>query len=214
VRRGFAAAPEAKTMAMIDGGFVEGAIAEIRAAEERAAQAGSEPAYAGQRNQGRASSPPPQQPPPAGDADGPTSLEQPRVPIPTSTDEIGRSATLPADGLMSPFAAAAPPLHVDQPTSRAPHQPFPSGELLVPPHGTPPGTTTPQQDMSLPVHHIGMPPPPPGYYPPQQQGWGQGDWTAGVPYRKKLPPWALPLAFMLAIILATGLTVALARAIG
>jgi serine/threonine protein kinase len=196
VRRGFAAAPEAKTMAMIDGGFVEGAIAEIRAAEERAA---------------RASSPPP--PPPAGDVDGPTSLEQPRVPIPASTDEIGRSATLPADGLMSPFAAAAPPLHVDQPTSRAPHQPFPSGELLVPPHGTPPGTTTPQQDMSLPVHLIGMPPPPPGYYPPQQQGWGQGDWTAGVPYRKKLPPWALPLAFMLAIILATGLTVALARAI-
>jgi hypothetical protein len=67
-------------------------------------------------------------------------------------------------------------------------------------------------DMGLPAHLIGMPPPPPGHYP--QHGWGQGDWTAGVPYRKKLPPWVLPVAFMLAIALATGITIAIAQALG
>jgi hypothetical protein len=208
VRRGFASAPEAKTMAMVDGGFVEGAIAEIRAAEERAKAASATTS--------------------AGDSDGPTSLEQPRVPIPTPEEDIARSATLPAMGIVSPLVSA------DAPTNRAgrpaldplgvPYdappqpptggQPFPSGELLVPPHGTPPGTMQPHPDMSLPTHLIGMPPPPHGHYP--QQGWGQqqqGDWTAGVPYRKRLPPWVLPIAFMLAIVLATGLTIALARAL-
>jgi serine/threonine-protein kinase len=217
VRRGFASAPEAKTMAMVDGGFVEGAIAEIRKAEERARAASV--------------------PPPAGDSDGPTTLEQPRVPIPPSVppsaappvEDIGRSATLPSMGVVSPLVS--PHGASDAPTNRAgrpaleplgvPYdappppggQPFPSGELLVPPHGTP-GPMPQHPDMSLPVHLIGMPSPPPGHYPPQQ-GWGQqGDWTSGVPYRKKLPPWVLPVAFMLAIALATGITIAIAQALG
>ncbi len=210
--RGFASAPDVKTMAMIDGGFVGGAIAEIRAAEARAAAASSPAAAAG----------------PSEDADGPTTLDQQRIPIPTAVD-LGRSATVPAMDAVapprhdpppqapppSPFAAAAPP-PADQPTDRAPvdamaaafqpggHQPFPSGELLVQPYGTPPGTM-PQQDVSLPAHLIGMPP-----YP--QQAWG--DWTAGVPYRRKLPAWVLPIAFMVAVALATGITIAIARAVG
>ena len=110
-----------------------------------------------------------------------------------------------------------PPQAADQPTYRAPgidpmgqgNQPFPSGELLVPPHGTPPGTYPSQGDM-LPAHLIGFPQ---GGYPRQQQpGWPE--WTGAQPLRQRLPAWVLPVVFTRAIAIATGITIAIARAVG
>jgi len=131
----------------------------------------------------------------------------------------------------APYAAmpAHAPPHLqpaEQPTFRAPAgpgpqpqdgpqdgsqggQPFPSGELLVPPHGTPPGTL-PSPEMSLPAHLIGFPS---GQYGQAPPGWGE--WTSPVARRRqKLPAWVLPVVFTLAIGLATGITIALARAFG
>ncbi|MCL4226460.1 MAG: protein kinase [Myxococcales bacterium] len=247
--RSFALAPEAKTMAMADGGFVEGALAELRAAEARA--------RAGQGPGSPPTPPPPGAAPPRGmppaamlqtvvpteDADGPTAIAGPRVPVPTGAEDIGRSATLPAMGVAQPPGGVDPRFdprsHAapDQPTYRAPlvdplaatpppgsyqqggypppgapgGQPFPSGELLVPPHGTPPGTMSPHD--SLPAHLIGFPQQP--YHPqghPYGQGWG--DHTGAVQYRRRLPTWVLPVVFVVAIGLATGITIALARALG
>ena len=76
----------------------------------------------------------------------------------------------------------------------------------MPAHGTPPGTM-PSQEMSLPAHLIGFPS---GTYPPAP---GYGDWAPGAPARRKLPAWVLPVVFTLAIALATGITIAIARAV-
>ena len=237
--RSFASAPDVKTMAMIDGGFVAGALAEIRANEARAAAAAN-PAVATE------------------DSDGPTTLNLGAMPQHPTTLDLGHQATVrvmdavapprptpppapssvypttypppPSSPYLSPstpppphYPGHAPP--ADQPTYRAPgldpnavtyspgglqpNQPYPSGELLVPPHGTPPGTYSSQADM-LPAHLIGFPQ---GGYPrQQQQGWPE--WTGAQPLRHRLPPWVLPVVFALAIAVATGITVAIARALG
>jgi hypothetical protein len=234
--RSFASAPEAKTMAMIDGGFVAGALAEIRANEARAA---ANPAVSTE------------------DSDGPTTLDLGAMPQHRTAIDPSHQPTSPAMDAVAPprptpppapssvypttyppppsspyLSPSTPPSHypghpppADQPTYRAPaadpssvtyqpggpqlqgNQPYPSGELLVPPHGTPPGTYSSQADM-LPVHLIGFPQ---ASYP-RQQGWPE--WTGGQPLRRRLPPWVLPVVFTLAIAVATGITIAIARAVG
>jgi hypothetical protein len=119
----------------------------------------------------------------------------------------------------TPQAHAAQPPPADQPTYRVTggfdpaqvhgSQPFPSGELLVPPHGTPPGTM--QSHDSLPAHLIGFSQP--SYPQHQQQAWP--DWTGGVAHaRRTLPPWVLTVVLLGGIAIITGIIIAIARAAG
>ncbi|HVK74871.1 MAG TPA: protein kinase [Kofleriaceae bacterium] len=122
--------------------------------------------------------------------------------------ELGRSATVPAMGAMAPPPGVAGP---DQPTHVAPYvdpqapvsasyqaaaaAPFPSGELLVPAHGTPPGTF-PSGEMTLPAHLIGLP--------------SIESYAAHPGAARRLPPWLWPLAIGSAVAVVIGVIAAVA----
>ena len=237
--RSFASAPEAKTMAM-DNGFVAGALAELRAQEEaaKAAQA----AAAGNANNVTAPGRKTPAPMPHGE-DGPTTLDLGYHPTVPAMDAVApprptpppatSSPPLPPPGPASPYpttypsAPLSPYLSPSTPPPSWPPaghhpppqqhgqgaQPYPSGELLVPPHGTPPGTM-PSQD-SLPMHLMGFPQ---QSYPVQQQhrqpGWPEWTGSSQVPLMRRLPPWVLTAVLLGAIALITGLIIAIARAAG
>jgi hypothetical protein len=80
-------------------------------------------------------------------------------------------------------------------------QPFPSGELLVPPHGTPPATS-PIGDTSLPAHLIGLPPP---------TAYPRFDPSFQHPKLKRdLPRWIIPVGITVVATVLIGIIAAVA----
>ncbi len=133
---------------------------------------------------------------------------------------LAYGATVPAMDATAPEVAPQPPPQppIDQPTYRAPFmdpmqpapygaqdpmhaQPFPSGELLVPPHGTPPATS-PIGDASLPAHLIGLPPPTayPRFDPSFQH----------PKLKRELPGWIIPVGITVAAAVLIGIIAAVA----
>ena len=80
-------------------------------------------------------------------------------------------------------------------------QPYPSGELLVPAHGTPPGTSSSSMD-SLPAHMLGLPP---------SSGYPSYEGSYPVPkLRRSLPGWVIPVAVSTAAAVVIGIVAAVA----
>ena len=130
---------------------------------------------------------------------------------------LAYGATVPAMDAMAPAVTPSTP-PIDQPTYRAPFvdplqpmgygapeqmhaQPYPSGELLVPPHGTPPATS-PIAETSLPAHLIGLPPPTayPRFDPSFQH----------PKLKRELPGWIIPVGITVVAVVVIGVIAAVA----
>ena len=151
--------------------------------------------------------------------------------LPSERDLIARGATVPVMDAVAPELQTA--RVEDSPTYRAPFvdplkpvisltplpmlsapfpsgsmkpvaaQPFPSGELLVPPHGTPPGTAPSASAAdSLPAHLIGLPP---------SDAYPRYDGSYPIPkLQRGLPGWIIPVAISVAAAVVIGIVASLA----